>query len=380
MIYNFAFCNDKTYGYIFSIQVIDVIASIIDISWLFTGMEDFKKIVIRNTLVKIVGLIIIFIFVKSPNDLIIYVLSYSSTLFLGNLSMWVYCPKYIKKVKISSLKIKRHIIPAISLFLLQIASSVYTMLDKTMIGALTHIFEEVAYYEQSQKIIKATMALSISLGSVMLPRIANLQKKGKINEVKENIYSSFQIISLMTWPLCFGIIGTTKGLVPWFFGAGFDKVIFNMYLISPIIIIIGYSSIIGVQFLLPTGRQKEFSISLFVGTFSNLLSNFILIPYLLSYGAAIGTVIAELCVTSLQFYFIRNYFELRKVFYLIYKYIIASVFMMLILFLVSGVLPTGIIYTMIEIIIGIVVYFEILIILKDKSLIMLLNKIIKKKG
>lgn len=151
ILYYFSFCQNPTYGYIFSIQIIDVVASMFDISWLYQGMEDFKKIVLRNTLVKICGLIIIFMFVKSPADLPIYVLSYSATLLLGNLSMWMYLPKFVKKVSLKYLNIQKHLKPTIVLFLPQIATSIYTMLDKTMIGALTNNTAEVGYYEQSQK-------------------------------------------------------------------------------------------------------------------------------------------------------------------------------------------------------------------------------------
>ena len=380
VLYYFTFCQNKIYGFIFSIQIIDVIASMFDISWLYQGMEDFKKIVIRNTLVKICGLIIIFTFVKSPSDLSIYVLSYSITLLFGNLSMWMYLPKFIKKVKFNTLNIKKHLRPTIMLFLPQIATSIYTMLDKTMIGALTGNTSEVGYYEQSQKIIKMAMTLATSLGTVMLPRVANMYKEGKMNEVKESMYISFQFISFLAFPLCFGLIGISKGFVPWFFGDGYDKVVLNMMIIAPIIFIIGYSNVIGTQFLLPTGRQKYYTVSVCTGTVVNLVFNLLFIPHLLSYGAALATVIAEMSVTLVQIYVTKRIFSYKHIFKLVYKYIISSMAMLCCILVVSMIMSTGIIYTMIEIIIGIVVYFGILIILKDKSLMMFLNKIIKKKG
>lgn len=380
VLYYFTFCQNKTYGFIFSIQIIDVIASMFDISWLYQGMEDFKKIVIRNTLVKICGLIIIFTFVKAQSDLPLYVLSYSITLLFGNLSMWMYLPKFVKKVKLNTLNINKHIRPTIVLFLPQIATSVYTMLDKTMIGALTGNTAEVGYYEQSQKIIKMAMTLATSLGTVMLPRAANMYKEGKMNEVRESMYTSFQFISFLAFPLCFGLIGISKGFVPWFFGNGYEKVVLNMVIISPIIIIIGYGNVVGTQFLLPTGRQKKYTVAVCVGMIVNLLLNLVLIPRFLSYGAAVATLIAETSVTLSQLYFIRSFFRLKKMIINIYKYIISSIMMLCCILLVSKIMPIGIIYTMIEIVIGIIVYFGVLIILKDKSLMMFLNRIFKKKG
>ena len=379
ILYYFTFCQNATYGYIFSIQIIDVIASMFDISWLYQGMEDFKKIVVRNTLVKICGLIIIFMFVKSPADLPIYVLSYSATLLLGNLSMWMYLPKFVKKVNLKHLNIQKHLRPTIVLFLPQIATSIYTMLDKTMIGALTGNTAEVGYYEQSQKIIKMAMTLATSLGTVMLPRVANLFKEGKIEEVKESMYSSFKFISFLTFPLCLGLIGISKGFVPWFFGKGYGKVVLNMMIISPIIIIIGYSNVIGTQFLLPTGRQKEYTLSVCTGTIVNLICNLLLIPQFLSYGAAIATVIAELSVTMVQVIATRKTFSFKYVFKLVYKYIIAAVLMLIVLLILNTIMPVGIIYTIIQMVIGGLIYLILLIILKDTTIKTFVLKIIKRR-
>lgn len=375
ILYYFTFCQNPTYGYIFSIQIIDVVASMFDISWLYQGMEDFKKIVLRNTLVKICGLIIIFMFVKSSADLPIYVLSYSATLLLGNLSMWMYLPKFVKKVRLKYLNIQKHLRPTIVLFLPQIATSIYTMLDKTMIGALTNNTAEVGYYEQSQKIIRMAMTIATSLGTVMLPRVANLFKEGKLDEVKESMYTSFQFISFLTFPLCFGLIGISKGFVPWFFGEGYGKVVYNLMIISPIIIIIGYSNVIGTQFLLPTGRQKEYTLSVCTGTVVNLCCNFLLIPMLLSYGAAIATVIAELSVTLVQVIATRSTFSYRYIFKLVYKYIIAAVLMLVVLLFLSNIMPVGILYTVIQMTAGCFVYFIVLIVLKDSSIYTVINKI-----
>lgn len=378
ILYYFTFCQNPTYGYIFSIQIIDVVASMFDISWLYQGMEDFKKIVLRNTLVKICGLIIIFMFVKSSADLPIYVLSYSATLLLGNLSMWMYLPKFVKKVSLKYLNIQKHLRPTIVLFLPQIATSIYTMLDKTMIGALTNNTAEVGYYEQSQKIIRMAMTIATSLGTVMLPRVANLFKEGKLDEVKESMYTSFQFISFLTFPLCFGLIGISKGFVPWFFGEGYGKVVYNLMVISPIIIIIGYSNVIGTQFLLPTGRQKEYTLSVCTGTVVNLCCNFLLIPMLLSYGAAIATVIAELSVTLVQVIATRRTFSYKHIFKLVYKYIVAAFLMLVVLLFLSNIMPVGILYTVIQMTAGCFVYFIVLIVLKDSSVYTVLKKI--KKG
>lgn len=377
ILFFFTFCHSNKYSDIYIIQTIDIISSIIDISWLYQGMEDFKKIVIRNIIVKVIGLILIFTFVNESNDLLKYVLIQSSVLFFSNLSMWFYLPQYVKKIDFRRISLTKHIRPTIILFLPQIATSIYTILDKTMIGYLTGSEEEVAYYEQSQRIIKMSMSLATSLGVVMMPRIANLHKEGNNKEIKKHMNASFQFISFLTFPLCFGLIGISNNMVPWFFGEGFDRVIPNMIIIAPIIFIIGFSNVIGTQYLLPTGRQRNFTISVCTGTVVNLILNLILIPKLLSIGAAIATVIAELSVTSVQIYVTKNIFNFSQIIQHIYKYVLSSMLMMLVLIFLNLFLPANIICTFFEILLGVIVYFITLILLRDEIIINLLKKALK---
>lgn len=366
--------NEK-YHLLFLIQTIDIIASIFDISWFYQGIEDFKKIVLRNFVVKIVGVILIFTFVKDSNDLYLYTLCYSSTLILGNLSMWMYIPKLVKKIKIQSLNSIQHIKPTITMFIPQIATSIYTMLDKTMIGALTRIDAEVGYYEQSQKIIKMAMTLVTSLGTVMLPRIANMFANKDFKQIEIYMMNSFRFVFALGFPIMFGIMGISKGLIPWFYGEGFDKVLPNMIIIAPIVIIIGLSTIIGTQYLLPTNRQAEFTTSVIIGSITNVILNFILIPKFMSVGAAIATVIAELSVSSFQLYKVRSEFNLKKIFKMSLKYFLTSFVMLIFLIILDFNLSPCIVSTLAEIIIGSIIYLSVLLITKDQIILDVINKI-----
>ena len=115
--------------------------------------------------------------------------------------------------------------------------------------------------------------------------------------------------------------------VPLFFGQGYDKVSLLMNVMTPIILIIGMSSVIGTQYLLPTKRQTEFTISVVCGAIVNFILNLSLIGRYGALGAAIGTVIAETAVTSIQLYFVRNDFDLKEILKSSKNYVIASLLM-----------------------------------------------------
>lgn len=368
------------YSSIFLIQTLDIIASIFDISWFFQGIEDFKRTVLRNFLVRLLCVTLIFIFVKSPADLPLYVLCYSGTLFLGNISLWLYMPKYVNKNDINGLNIKKHIRPAVMLFLPQIATSLYTYLDKTMIGYITDNTAEVAYYEQSQTIVKTVMTVITSLGTAMMPRIANLFKTNQYEEIKKYMNASIKFVLLLAIPFTFGIMGIAKGFVPWFFGEGYEKVVPNMMVIVPVIIFIGMSTITGTQYLLPLGRQKEYTLSVIAGAMINFILNIIFISIFGSIGAAIGTLFAEFSVMAIQLYILRNEFDLKYIFELAVKYIIFGLLMFVVVILLSNILSVSIVSTFVEIFVGAIVYGLLLLISKDSIFDILKAKIAERRA
>ena len=87
----------KMSGMVPIILGIVLLTKMIDISWLFTGKEDFKKITIRNTMVKVAGVISIFTFIKSSEDLYLYIFLIVIFDFLGQFVMWIPAKKFIKR-------------------------------------------------------------------------------------------------------------------------------------------------------------------------------------------------------------------------------------------------------------------------------------------
>ena len=98
IIFYFTFCLNGDYSLYYKILILEIIANIIDISWFFQGLEEFKKTVSRNIIVKLISVLLIFILVKSSNDLSKYFAIYVLSTFLGNFSMWIYLPKYLQKL------------------------------------------------------------------------------------------------------------------------------------------------------------------------------------------------------------------------------------------------------------------------------------------
>ena len=372
--FTFAIGNNE-YNLYYKILILEIIANALDISWFFQGLEEFKKTVGRNTLVKLISIVCIFTLVKTREDLPIYFMIYVFSILIGNLSLWLYLPKYLEKIKVKELNVLSHLKPTISLFIPQIAVQVYTLLDKTMIGAIIADKSEVGYYEQAQKIIKMLLTIITSLGTVMLPRIASTFAKGNKEKITNYMKKSFNMVFILEFPLIFGILAVSNEFVPIFFGQGYEKVAILMNIISPIILLIGLSNVTGTQYLLPTKRQKEYTTSVVCGSIVNLIMNSLLIWKFGALGASIGTVIAELTVTSIQIFFTRNNFNWKEIIKLSKNYIISSLVMFVVCLLVGKFINSNLISVVLQVSVGAVTYGLMLVIFKDKFVIEVLNKV-----
>lgn len=370
IVYFMIFCTHGSYPKIYTILMLEVLATAFDISWFFMGMENFKITVIRNTIIKLTGIVCVFLFVKAPDDLGIYTMCVTAPLFFGNLSLWFSLNKYLGKASLTIQElvygIRDRLKPIFVLFLPQVAMDVYLLLDKTMIGILGSHIDQVGYYSQGQKIVKIVLMVVTSLGTVMLPAMSALFAKGDHEGIVKSVKTAFRIIYMLSFSLLFGLCAVASRFVPIFFGKGYDPVINLIIIISPILVIIATSNVIGKQYLLPTNQQKAFTVSVLAGAGVNFILNMLLIHFWDAVGASIATVIAELAVTGVQCWYVRKQLPLKECLTSGIRYAIYGAIMFLAVRGVGLFLPAGKIWVLgVMIVFGIIVYVGELLITKD---------------
>ena len=372
--------NNGDYKWLYIVQGINILASIIDISWLFMGLEQFKKTVVRNTIVKLVSLASIFIFVKSSDDTVIYTLIIALSSFIGNLTFWLYIPKMIGFKNIKILELSVHLKSSLALFIPQLAIQIYLLLDRTMLGIITDTVQ-VGYYENSQKIVKIVLTIATSIGTVMMPKIANTVASGDMKKVKYYIQNSFFFVSSLSIPLMFGLMGVAKELSPWFFTDKFSG-IENLIIISSLIILaISWSNVLGMQLLVPLNKTKEFTMSVTLGAIVNFILNLFIIKKIGATGACISTIVAEFTVTGIQVYFIKDFIKPIKLIKPILLFIPSAVIMYISVRVIGNIMGAGILTNLVQASVGVLIYFmitEILYrVLKKQSIVNYIKNIIK---
>lgn len=364
IVYIIIFCINTENSLIYIIQSTNIIAAALDISWLYMGLEDFKKTVTRNLLVKLIGVACIFLFIKSYDDLYEYIAINGLMLVFGNLIMWVYVPNTVSFIKVTYMDMKQHFIPAIKLFIPQISIQIYAVLDRTMLGMLSNT-GEVGLYEQSQKIIRLVLGLVTSLGVVMLPRMSNTFSKGESSKMNEYLNKSLKAVAYISIPMSVGLAAISKELVPWFFGKDFYEVSYLLILSSGSLVFIAIGNVLGMHYLLPSNRTREFTVAVTVGAMSNVIINLLLIGRYKAQGACIATLISEFLVSYLQYIFIKQNID-RSININILKYVAASVLMFIAVRLIGNHLGTSVFTTFLQSILGVFIYISVLTLLREE--------------
>ncbi|MGX7112345.1 flippase [Gemella cuniculi] len=295
------------------ILIISLFSRMIDISWLFTGKEDFKKITLRNAAVKLVGVVSIFAFIKNENQLYLYVFLLVIFEFLGQVVMWLPARKFLSKPQFDIEKIKRNIKPTTMLFLPQVAVSLYVVLDRTLLGVFGS-YSDVGIYDQGQKLVSILLTVVSSLGAVMLPRVSNLLSEKKEKEAMNMLKFSFLMYNLIIFPMIFGMLAINEIFVNFFLGQNFQDVKYVLYIIVFNCLFIGWTNILGYQVLVVRDKNKEFMLSTTLPAGVSVLLNIVLIPSFGYKGATVTAVIVEFLVLAIQWYFSRNMIDRKVVF------------------------------------------------------------------
>lgn len=374
-----------TYHIYYLILSLNIIAVPFNIVWFYTGIEQFKHIVTQNSIFKILGIAALFIFVKDSGDVAVYTLIMSLTVLLGNMSMWVYLPKYVKKVPFKSLKIKKHFKETIVYFIPTIATSIYTVLDKTLLGLIVKSDEENGYYEQATKIINMMKAVTFTaLNNVLGSRISYLFAEKKYDEIKDRIKFSMDYIFFMGVGICFGLTGVASRFVPLFFGPGYEKVVPLIQIFSPIILIVGVSNCLGTQYYTPAGLRKLSARFIVIGSAVNLILNLVLIPNFASFGAVVASLIAEFVILVLYMKFCNGYMTVGICLRQIWKKLIAGAMMLGLVMLLGNTIKNDFAAVVCQVLYGGALYVLLLILMRDSFVTDVIGKLkvklIQKKG
>ena len=365
---------------LFLILSLTIFFTAIGCEWFYQGIEDFKYITIRGLVVKVVSVVLLFIFVKTKDDLIYYGAYTVIGILGGNIFNFFRLRKYIHKENLifSNLNISRHIKPVLQVFSFNVVTSVYLQLNPVLLGFLKGALA-VGYFTAATKIMSVVMKLSSCLGVVMMPRTSNLIAEHKEDEFNKLIQKSYDFTIAISLPLTCGLLVAAPYIIKVLCGQEFIPATFASQIIAPIILMVGISNVMGIQVLYPKGKIKTVIRCCLIGAIVDLVLNIILIPFFSYDGTAIAYLGAEVATTVSIYLIAKKDLPIRFFKKSHIDYLLGSVLMSVVVLIVPLLGEfSSITILSLQITTGTLVYFLYLIARKDVFLIQIVSKIRKK--
>lgn len=354
-----------------------IMASILDCTWLYLGVEDMKYTVAKNTIAKLLFVIGTFIFIRDKSDLSIYIFLFGISVLIANLLAYTQVKKYVNKCSISLKNICIHIRNSFILFIPTVTTQIFLSIDKLILGRLGDNISNVSIYSNADKIIQIPLSLITVMNVVMMPRIANEFSKNNKDKIKNYLINSAEIAIFMAFPICMGLFIISDNFIPWFLGDEFLKSIIALKLLTPIVI---GNTLIGIsanQYFIATNQNKILISSSISSTIINLTLDIALVPQYGVKGICIATVLSMMVTVIIQYYYMSKQLEIKSIYLAIARYFTYSILMSFGIYCITGDMSPSPISTLIQIGLGGVIYISICIMRKDKIIIEFISTVKK---
>lgn len=349
----------------------------IGMEWLYKALEQYTYITIRSIIFKFIALVAMFLLIHQKSDYIIYggVSIFASS--ASNVFNFFHINKYVSLKPVKKYNIKTHLKAVAIFFAMSCATTIYTHLDTVMLGFIG-TNADVGYYNAAVKVKTILVSIVTSLGVVLLPRASYYVENQMLEEFYRITKKAINFVFLLAIPMMIYFIIFAKNGILLLSGKAYIESVYPMQIIMPTILFIGLTNIMGIQILVPLGRENVVLLSEIGGVIVDIFLNSLLIPKYASVGAAFGTLAAECVVFIIQYTVLRS--EVKDAFNSVhYLKIVFAVFIATILSLCIKVLQIGNFASLcISSFVFFCSFYFILIILKEPFLLGIKNDFLKK--
>lgn len=288
----------SSYRSLMAVYSINIFLNVLGMNWMYQGIEKFRYITTRSIIFKIISIFMMFMFVKAPSDGVVYAGISVFASGAGNLLNAFYSHKYIDYSKFDNYELKKHLKPILTLFATILAINVYSHLDNVMLGFIHGDYATGIYYV-AVKVKTILITLISSFSVVIMSRLSyiNANESGSLNGL---LKKSYAFIIMTTIPVATFFMLFAKESVIFLSGNEYVEATFAMQILLPTIVISSVSQIIGSQYSVSVGKERNLMIAVIFGAIANVVFNCLFIPKFSYNGAAVGTVIAEATQCTIQ--------------------------------------------------------------------------------
>lgn len=370
----------ESYRILIIVNSSSIILNTIGFEWLYSALEEYGYITLRSIIFQIISLALTFILVRNSDDVVNYALVSVISNVGSNVCNLIHARRYLDLKTKVKLEIKKHLKPIFLLFFSSIAITVFSILDTSMVGFIKDDVE-VGYYTSASKIIRMIRDLFPAISTVMFARVSyyvGTKETQKIKEVTGQIFNLFYALSI---PICMGFILLMKPILLLMCGSEFLPAVAVGQVLAPLVILSSISGYLSGAVLISFGREKIYMYVEVGAALLDIVLNFAFIPKYGALGAGIATLITELVMFIVFHISVKNEISGVKIKKALVQYIISSVIMALVVYMEIKYLPLSpILQILLGAVSGALIYFVILVIMKNEFLQSSLNNLKLKIG
>lgn len=304
LVVSFIFClyvminGSSIYSHLIILGLISVIGTVLFPVWLFQGIEKMQGIAICTTIAKCVSLLLIFLLVKTPDDMNMAVISQSSGMFVSGILACIFIKKQklAKFTKVSIQEIYLVLSKGFDLFVSNITISFYTTLNILIIGYFGGP-TLAGYFSAADKIRTAAQGLMSPVQQAMFPRVSSLINEGK--QLKEilNLYGKKFIAFGFLISISMAAIGYPVSL--YYFSAEYRVSSMILLMMSPLPLIVSIGVVYGQWWLIPNNLTKIVRKTYLAVSLMHIIVSIVLMHITPTYGVTISVIITEIIVSAI---------------------------------------------------------------------------------
>lgn len=359
---------------IFSLQIF---FTTIGTEWIYQIYEDYSYITIRSIVFQIISLILLFIFVRSPQDYLKYAAITVFSTVGSNVLNFIHARQYCHIHLVWRFNWKVHLGPIIILFFASVANMIYVNSDITLLGLMKNNYV-VGIYSVSSKVYQIVKTLISAILIVTVPRLAMLFGKQRMKEYKDILSKLSNVLVLFALPASTGLFMLSQEVILIISGPKYLRAINSLRILCFAYIFSILAWILSDCVLIPAKREKCVLRSMSESAILNVVINLALIPFWNEDAAAFSTVLAEVCMFIVNYHYakdlVKDVFTSKTLLHTFISSIIGCIGIILVCVLCNYSFQSLIIRTIFSVVLSIIMYGAILILLKNEFAISMLNR------
>lgn len=261
--------------------------------WVYSVYEDFFFITVRSIFFQVLSIVLLFVLVKSPNDLILYACISTVTAVGSSVLCRIRAAKYCRIRLTADVAWKKHLKPIILLFAMNAAVTVYVNSDITILGFLCGDYT-VGIYAVSVKIYNLVKTVLSAVVVVSIPRLSAFFSKKDYKAFHDTASDVYTTLITIILPAITGLILLNNEVILIISDAQYLEAVPSLIILSVSLFFCLGAGFWGQAILIPMQREKVVVVVTIASAILNILLNFILIPLWGEVAAAFTTLLSEL--------------------------------------------------------------------------------------